>query len=288
MFLNPRLVGYVPNPPPHVGWASTGIHIQSFLDVANDDTPLHAEALVHFGVGSAAGSFPSRARPPKDEILLVAAGVWSPIRTCSRVRDQSLTRGRGDNPEPRAQALVQVGGVLAAPVGVEDHTFDVAAPDGHGLARRFRFRVLGRTLQEVASSAGALVLQILGAAILLAGLALFAWSLYYFATRGRGTLAQWDPPRALVVGGPYRFVRNPMISGVIFVVCGEALVLLSLPHAIWAATFIVINIVYIRLVEESSLETRFGGAYREYTRHVRRFVPHLRPWRQGESLKRDP
>jgi hypothetical protein len=154
VFLNPRLVGYVPNPPPHVGWASTGIHIQSFLDVANDDTPLHAEALVHFGVGSAAGSFPSRARPPKDEILLVAAAVWSPIRTCSRVRDQSLTRGRGDNPEPRAQALVQVGGVLAAPVGVEDHTFDVAAPDGHGLARRFRFRVLGRTLQEVASSAG--------------------------------------------------------------------------------------------------------------------------------------
>jgi hypothetical protein len=110
VFLNPRLVGYVPNPPPHVGWASTGIHIQSFLDVANDDTPLHAEALVHFGVGSAAGSFPSRARPPKDEILLVAAGVWSPIRTCSRVRDQSLTR--------------------------------------------FRVRVLGRTLQEVASSAG--------------------------------------------------------------------------------------------------------------------------------------
>ena len=52
-------MGYVPNPPPHVGWASTGIHIQSFLDVANDDTPLHAEALVHFGVGSAAG--PSRA-----------------------------------------------------------------------------------------------------------------------------------------------------------------------------------------------------------------------------------
>src|SRR5260370_29589548 len=80
-------MGYVPNPPPHVGWASTGIHIQSFLDVTNDDTPLHAEALVHFGVGSAAGSFPSRARPPKDEILLVAAGVWSPIRTCSRVRD---------------------------------------------------------------------------------------------------------------------------------------------------------------------------------------------------------
>ena len=59
MFLGPRLVSYVLDHPPHVGWASTGIHIQSFRDVAIDDTPLHAEAPVHFGVGSAAG--PSRA-----------------------------------------------------------------------------------------------------------------------------------------------------------------------------------------------------------------------------------
>ena len=77
MFLGPRLVSYVLDPPPHVGWASTGIHIQSFLNVANDDTPLHAEALVHFGVGSAAGSFPSRARPPKDEIPV--GGRWGVV-----------------------------------------------------------------------------------------------------------------------------------------------------------------------------------------------------------------
>ena len=154
-------------------------------------------------------------------------------------------------------------------------TVAIAVP--RWIARRYNVRL------EPASSASGLVLQLLGAATLLAGLALFVWSLYYCATRGRGTLAPWDPPRALVVGGPYRFVRNPMISGVIFVVCGEALLLLSLPQAIWAATFIVINIVYIRLVEEPSLETRFGVAYREYTRHVRRFVPHVRPWRQGKA-----
>jgi protein-S-isoprenylcysteine O-methyltransferase Ste14 len=46
------------------------------------------------------------------------------------------------------------------------------------------------------------------------GLALFAASLFYFWSRGRGTLAPWDPPRRFVVEGPYRFVRNPMISGV--------------------------------------------------------------------------
>ena len=147
----------------------------------------------------------------------------------------------------------------------------------HWLARRNDVRL------ERAADAGGLLLQVLGVAALLVGLTLFAWSLHNFATRGRGTLAPWDPPRALVVQGPYRFVRNPMISGVIFVVGGEALILLSLPHALWAVAFVAINALYIPFVEEPSLERRFGAAYREYTRHVRRFLPRLRPWRQGAA-----
>ncbi|MFI5182692.1 MAG: methyltransferase family protein, partial [Thermoanaerobaculia bacterium] len=59
------------------------------------------------------------------------------------------------------------------------------------------------------------------------GLVLFVSSLHHFATRGRGTLAPWDPPRNLVVTGPYRFVRNPMISGIIFILFSEASLLQS-------------------------------------------------------------
>ena len=131
---------------------------------------------------------------------------------------------------------------------------------------------------ELADSAPGLALQLAGGAVLAVGLVLFAASLRRFATEGRGTLAPWDPPRALVVRGPYRFVRNPMISGVIFVLLGEALVLLSAPHLVWAAAFIAANLVYIPLFEEPQLERRFGEPYREYRRHVRRFLPRLRPW----------
>jgi protein-S-isoprenylcysteine O-methyltransferase Ste14 len=70
-----------------------------------------------------------------------------------------------------------------------------------------------------------------GLALLGAGVVLFAASLFYFWTRGRGTLAPWDPPRRFVVAGPYRFVRNPMISGVIFVLLGEACLFRSRPLA---------------------------------------------------------
>ena len=132
---------------------------------------------------------------------------------------------------------------------------------------------------------GAIAVQLAGVAVLGVGLALFVASVWRFATEGKGTLAPWDPPRAFVVNGPYRFVRNPMISGVIFLLLGEALVLLSLPHGVWAAAFFVLNLIYIPLIEEPQLEQRFGEPYREYRRHVRRFVPRLRPWRQEASTR---
>jgi protein-S-isoprenylcysteine O-methyltransferase Ste14 len=120
--------------------------------------------------------------------------------------------------------------------------------------------------------------KVAGLCFLLTGLFLFVHSLRRFATDGKGTLAPWDPPRHLVIRGPYRFVRNPMISGVIFILIGEALVLFSPPHALWALTFFAINAVYIPLLEEPQLRHRFGAEYIEYCKHVPRLVPRLRPW----------
>ena len=123
----------------------------------------------------------------------------------------------------------------------------------------------------------------LGLLSLATGLVLFAASLARFAVQGRGTLAPWDPPRQLVVTGPYRYVRNPMISGVVFILIAEALLLRSAPHAGWAATFIAINLVYIALFEEPQLERRFGAPYRTYCRNVRRIVPRRTPWQPETS-----
>ena len=130
------------------------------------------------------------------------------------------------------------------------------------------------------SSAALVALQVAGAALGAVGLALFSASLRRFVSEGEGTLAPWDPPQKLVVHGPYRYVRNPMISGVVFLLFAESLMLLSRLHANWAAAFLALNLVYIPLVEERRLEQRFGDPYREYCKHVRRIVPRLRPWNQ--------
>lgn len=121
-------------------------------------------------------------------------------------------------------------------------------------------------------------LFVMGVGGLCVGLTLFAASLLRFVVEGRGTLAPWDPPTQLVVSGPYRFVRNPMIAGVWFVLLGEALLLRSVPHAVWAGGFLAANAIYIPLGEEPSLTVRFGEAYTEYCRHVPRFWPRVRPW----------
>jgi protein-S-isoprenylcysteine O-methyltransferase Ste14 len=115
---------------------------------------------------------------------------------------------------------------------------------------------------------------------LAAGLTLFAWTLRLFFTQGRGTLAPWDPPRELVIAGPYRYVRNPMITGVLFVLLAEALILQSWPHARWLALFGLMNAIYLPLVEEPGLSRRFGADYTLYRRHVPRFVPRISPWRE--------
>ena len=127
----------------------------------------------------------------------------------------------------------------------------------------------------------AMASQLAGVVALAIGLVLFAASVRYFAVQGRGTLAPWDPPKALVVAGPYRYVRNPMISGVRFILGGEALVLVSRPLALWTLAFLCVNLVYIPLMEEPLLDERFGEAYREYCREVRRIVPRTRPWEPG-------
>jgi protein-S-isoprenylcysteine O-methyltransferase Ste14 len=129
-----------------------------------------------------------------------------------------------------------------------------------------------------ASAIPSLLLQMAGVVVLAIGLLLLVSSLRRFAAEGEGTLAPWDPPRRLVVRGPYRFVRNPMISGVLFVLAGEAMLLISRPHALWALAFLAVNLVYIPLVEEPMLRRRFGEDYREYCRHVPRIFPRLRPW----------
>ena len=114
-----------------------------------------------------------------------------------------------------------------------------------------------------------------------AGLGLAAWCMTLFHRRGRGTPAPWDPPRKLVVAGPYRHVRNPMIISVLLILAAEALLLRAWALAAWGAIFFLGNCLYFPLVEEPGLVNRFGDDYREYRANVPRWIPRRKAWRRG-------
>jgi protein-S-isoprenylcysteine O-methyltransferase Ste14 len=81
-----------------------------------------------------------------------------------------------------------------------------------------------------------------------------------------------------VVTGVYCRVRNPMISGVVAILIGEALLFRSLALLAWAGVVWTLNAIYIPLVEEHGLAQRFGDEYHQYKQHVPRWLPRRTPW----------
>jgi protein-S-isoprenylcysteine O-methyltransferase Ste14 len=103
-----------------------------------------------------------------------------------------------------------------------------------------------------------------------------------FGWTGRGTPAPFAPPRKLVVVGCYRYVRNPMYLGFfvgwagLWAVFGRANGL-----AISVALAVVLGVaLFVRLYEEPTLRRSFGTEYEQYCRHVRSWLPRMRPWHE--------
>ena len=115
--------------------------------------------------------------------------------------------------------------------------------------------------------------QAAGMAIGAAGAAVALWCIVTFASVGRGTPAPFDPPRRLVIQGPYRFVRNPMYIGAGLVLASAALFYESLLLLSYAAVFFLAAHLFVVLYEEPALRRTFGQEYEAYCDHVRRWWP---------------
>jgi protein-S-isoprenylcysteine O-methyltransferase Ste14 len=124
---------------------------------------------------------------------------------------------------------------------------------------------------------------LLGLALIAAGFGLWLWTVRLFARVGRGTLAPWDPTRHLVVEGPYRHVRNPMIAAVVTLLAGEAALFGSLPLLIWCLAFLGLNHLFFLIHEEPRLARRFGDEYRAYRHKVPRWLPRSTPWTPSQT-----
>src|SRR4051812_37371912 len=123
-----------------------------------------------------------------------------------------------------------------------------------------------------------LALRVVGAALLAAGLGVLALTVIRFAVEGLGTPFPAAPTEKLVVGGLYRYVRNPMYLGVVAIVLGQAALLGRVVLLVYAAILWVVVASFVRFYEEPTLSERYGEQYAAYRRAVRGWWPRLTPW----------
>ena len=125
----------------------------------------------------------------------------------------------------------------------------------------------------------------LGLILLTFGLLLLLKCISLFYTKGKGTLMPVSSieTRKLVIMGPYKYVRNPMIIGVIIILLGEGFFFNSWIILAWALFFFLVNLIYIPLVEEKGLVKRFSQEYINYKLRVYGWIPHFKPYTLSEN-----
>ena len=115
--------------------------------------------------------------------------------------------------------------------------------------------------------------QMAGMLLGTAGAGLCLACILSFVFVGRGTPAPFDPPRRLVVSGPYRAVRNPMYVGAGLALTGAAIFYQSWWLLGYVGTYFVITHLFVTVYEEPTLRRTFGEEYEAYCRRVGRWRP---------------
>jgi protein-S-isoprenylcysteine O-methyltransferase Ste14 len=134
------------------------------------------------------------------------------------------------------------------------------------------------------SAKPALIFVLAGVALLAGGLAVLVHTVMRFAVEGLGTPSPVAPTQNLVVGGVYRYLRNPMYVAVIAVILGQGAVLGRPVLLVYAAIFWVVVATFVRFYEEPALSRRYGDQYAAYRAAVRGWWPRLTPWK-GDHVR---
>jgi protein-S-isoprenylcysteine O-methyltransferase Ste14 len=121
-------------------------------------------------------------------------------------------------------------------------------------------------------------LRLVGGVLLVAGIGVLLHAFGRFVVEGRGTPAPVAPTERLVVGGLYRYVRNPMYLAVSAMIVGQALLVGQLILLAYAAVLCAAFAAFVYLYEEPTLAGRFGREYEAYRRAVPAWRPRRRPW----------
>jgi protein-S-isoprenylcysteine O-methyltransferase Ste14 len=134
------------------------------------------------------------------------------------------------------------------------------------------------------SGAAWLPVRVVGVALIVLGAGALVHAFVRFVGEGAGTPAPIAPTEQLVVGGLYRYVRNPMYLAVAAIIIGQAALQAQLALLVYAAAFVVVVEVFVRGYEEPTLRQRYGAQYTKYCEAVPRWRPRPTAWHPEAEL----
>lgn len=158
--------------------------------------------------------------------------------------------------------------------GMGSAAFFVAAP---GVVAGLVPWLLTGWVLPSSSSTSQIVPGAIAAIAILSGLVVLVGAFVRFVREGAGTPAPIAPTDRLVVGGTFRFVRNPMYVAVVTIVLGQSLLFASTTVLVYALFVWAAMAAFVHWYEEPVLTERHGRQYDDYRRNVRAWWPRLIP-----------
>ena len=133
------------------------------------------------------------------------------------------------------------------------------------------------------STASLIVRGCVASVAVLSGLVVLIGAFVRFVGEGSGTPAPFAPTDRLVIGGIFRFVRNPMYIAVVTILLGQSVLFESTTLLVYTVVVWATMAAFVRWYEEPVLATRYGQQYEQYRRNVRAWWPRLSPWTSGQE-----
>ena len=212
-------------------------------------------------------------------------------RGTARRRRRESGSGREDHDVPRVSAnrIGSAGRSSNCRIGAWQPSIDHEAIDGgigerHLLPARAGHRRRSRALVDHAladarrHASAWLPLRAIGVALLVVSVPVLVRAFWQFAVEGLGTPAPVAPTKRLVVGGLYRYVRNPMYLAVLGAIVGQALLLGQPGLLVYAMVILTAFVSFVRWYEEPTLRRQFGAEYDAYKKAVPAWWPRRHPW----------
>jgi protein-S-isoprenylcysteine O-methyltransferase Ste14 len=120
------------------------------------------------------------------------------------------------------------------------------------------------------------VSELVSIPMIVIGVAITAWSVFHFV-KVNGTPVPFNPPPTLVASGPYRYARNPMLTGVFLLLFGIGFAIKSLSLVlVFTPLYVLANLWELKEIEEPELLRRLGEDYLAYRERTPMFIPRIR------------